>query len=183
MEKRLANFVTIAENNENCVVLKIKKNAFMGLVGLGCFNGNETFIRLTKGGNHTCTVWHSDGKSVSWEWGNGGYTLVCDSLDKIGRLVQNCIEYDFGIVIKGNNIKTTLNVKSLKDAPKKAVFKEMWWQSQTERCVHKNGDFFRHFESDTDFRDWLKKYGWKIDKEEDSVAKTGCLVKTLTCSR
>ena len=183
MERRLANFVTIQENNADCVILKVKKNAFMGLASLGCFDGTETFIRLTKGSNHTCTLWHKNGNIVSWEWGSGGYTLVCDSLAKIGRLVQNCIEYDFGIVMEGKNIATTLNVKSLKDAPKKAVFEEMYWKTQTERCVHKDGDFFRHFNSDTAFRDWLKLYGWKIEKEEDSIAKTGCIVKTLTCSR
>ena len=39
MGKKLSQMVTIMENNEQCVVLKVKKNQFANLVSLGCFDG------------------------------------------------------------------------------------------------------------------------------------------------
>ena len=54
---KLSNCVEVAVNNAECVVLKVKKGKEFDLITLGCFDGNETMFRLTKGDNHTCTVW------------------------------------------------------------------------------------------------------------------------------
>ena len=68
--------VTIFENNENCVVLKVKKNQRANLIALGCFNGDETMFRLTKGCQHECTVWHGpEDKSYTWDWGERGVAM------------------------------------------------------------------------------------------------------------
>ncbi len=97
---RLYDLVELLENNAECVVLKVKDNSRMQLICLGCFNGNETMFRLTKGSNHTCTVFHTNGHTCSWEWGISGYTLVSDSIKKCGILIEQCITNDFGICIE-----------------------------------------------------------------------------------
>lgn len=72
---RLKDITTIVVNNDECVVLKVKEGHEMDLIALGCFSGDETMLRLTKGADVTCTVFRKNGKSVSWDWGRRGYTL------------------------------------------------------------------------------------------------------------
>lgn len=97
---RLADLVTVEVNNEDCVVLKVKEGKQIELISLGYFRGNETMFRLTKGYQHTCTVWYSDGKSFSWDWGDLGHTLVSDEVSKKGDIIQHCIEKDLGIMLR-----------------------------------------------------------------------------------
>ena len=94
---RLKDITTVAVNNAECVVLKVEEGHEMDLIALGCLSGNETMLRLTKGADVTCTVFLKNGKSFSWYWGISGYTLVSDSIRKMGRKIQNCIEKDYGI--------------------------------------------------------------------------------------
>lgn len=97
---KLKDMVELAVNNQDCVVLKVKDGQEMNLISLGCFNGDETMMRLTKGGTVTCTVFRPGGMSFSWHWGFNGYTLVSDQTERMGRLIQDCIEKDFGIRCK-----------------------------------------------------------------------------------
>lgn len=97
---KLKDIVDVVVNNDACVVLKVKEGQEMNLISLGCFNGNEVMMRLTKGQDVTCTVFLSDGRSYSWNWGLHGYTLVSSDMWEKGRLIQSCIEKDFGIKCK-----------------------------------------------------------------------------------
>lgn len=94
---KLKDMVEIAANNSECVVLKVKDGQEMNLICLGCFLGDESMMRLTKGSTVTCTVFRRGGKSFSWNWGSGGHTLVTNQVEKMGRLIQRCIEDDFDI--------------------------------------------------------------------------------------
>lgn len=96
---RLADYVEIMENNTECVVLKVKSDSRTGLISLGCFSGNEEMMRLTKGRTQTCTLFNKDGSTLSWQWGRNGCTLVSDNIEKCGRIIQRCLEEDFGICI------------------------------------------------------------------------------------
>ena len=96
--KKLCELVKIVENNKECVILEVTGSK-LDLIKLGYFNGNEKLIRLTKGANQTCTIW-TDNKNYSWHWGRDGYTLVSDSMEKKGKLIQDCITKDFQINIK-----------------------------------------------------------------------------------
>lgn len=93
---KLYDCVELVANNDACVILKVKPEKTMDLICLGCFDGTETLLRLTKGETHTCTVWRGE-KSFSWHWGLGGYTLVSDNTNKKGKMIQKCIENDFHI--------------------------------------------------------------------------------------
>lgn len=95
--KKLKDMVELVENNDNCVVLKVKDGHELDLICTGCFNGNETMFRLTKGRTVTCTIYRNNGQAFSWEWGAGGFTLVTDAIKRKGTMIQNCIEKDFGI--------------------------------------------------------------------------------------
>lgn len=99
-EMKLKDMVELVANNDDCVVLKVKDGQEMNLISLGCFNGDEAMMRLTKGRNVTCTLFRKNGKSFSWHWGIDGYTLVSDQVWRMGQLIQSCIENDFGIKCK-----------------------------------------------------------------------------------
>ena len=95
---KLKDLVEVKTNNSECVVLKVKDDVRMDLIALG-FNGDEELIRLSKGDTNTCTVWDKDGKSYSWHWGLGGYTLVSDSMDRKRKKIVEAIVKDFGIFV------------------------------------------------------------------------------------
>ena len=94
---KLKDMVSLEANNNECVVLKVKEGQEMNLICLGCFSGNETMFRLTKGKDVTCTVFRNNDKTLSWHWGESGFTLVSEDVNKMGRMIQSCIEKDFGI--------------------------------------------------------------------------------------
>ncbi len=94
----LKNITTVVVNNHECVVLKVLEGHEMDLISIGCFDGDETMFRLTKGNSVTCTVFKKSGSSFSWDWGLGGYTLVSLDTKEMGRKIQECIERDFGII-------------------------------------------------------------------------------------
>ena len=96
---KLSELVILTVNNENCVVLKVKEGKAMELVTLGYFDGDETMFRVTKGKNHTCTIWRGD-KAFSWEWGMNGYTLISDKVKEEQKLICNCIRNEFNISIE-----------------------------------------------------------------------------------
>lgn len=175
--KKLSQLVTIKENNEECVILKVKKNQFENLIALGCFDGNETMFRLTKGRDHTCTVWRGeDNHTYSWHWGESGYTLVSDKVDRQGSLIQNAIKDDFGIYIGFDKAKIRQTLYKRKPTPKAQKFVAMWWNGQKSIVVHRNGEFWKGFSSQTDFTDYVKSIGGKIESKSDLYhsPNTGC---------
>ena len=94
---KLKDMVELAVNNEDCVVLKVKDGQEMNLISLGCFNGDEAMMRLTKGKDVACTLFRKNGSHFAWNWGYSGFTIVSDQTRRMGQLVQQCIENDFGI--------------------------------------------------------------------------------------
>lgn len=166
--KKLSQLVTISENNEECVILKVKKNQFTNLIALGCFNGDETLFRLTKGRDHTCTVWHgAENKSYSWYWGESGYTLVSDKLDNQGSLIQRAISDDFGIYIGSDKAKIRQTLYKRKPAPKAQKFVAMWWDGESSIVVHRNGEYWKGFPSHGEFVKYIDSIGGKVESKSD----------------
>ena len=97
---KLSQLTTLKVNNKECVILEVHPDRFSELIALGCFNGDEKLIRVTKGSNHTFTMWTEGGKSYSWNWGSGGYTIVSEDMHKRRALIVEAITKDFGIDIE-----------------------------------------------------------------------------------
>lgn len=93
---KLVDSVKVVENNEDCVILEVIGKP-IDMIKLGCFNGDETMIRLTKGDKHTCTVWTKNGNHYSWHWGLSGHSLVSDQMNKQRKLIVECITKDLRI--------------------------------------------------------------------------------------
>jgi hypothetical protein len=175
---KLVDYVNIVENNEDCVILEVVGTP-LDLIRLGCFNGNEKLIRLTKGKRYTCTVWDKDGKSFSWFWGYGGHTLVSDQITKQGKLIQECIEEDFEIYIGENktNIRNTLHIKSLADVKHSTHNIKLMYFRTDDVCCHIDGEYFKHFKSVDDGIRHFQNKGYIVHYKKDETAVTGCKVK------
>lgn len=182
--KKLVNFVEIVENNEDCVILEVVGTP-LDLIKLGCFNGNEKMFRLTKGGDHTCTVWMDDGKNYSWSWGTGGYTLVSNQMNKQGSLIQECIEQDFEICIRGSkeNIRKTLYIKSLEDIKHINHKIKLMYFNHGDVCCHIDGEYFKHFKNVQEGIAHFKNKGYAVHHVENEVAVTGCIVEHYNIKR
>lgn len=178
--KKLSSMVTISENNEHCVILKVKKNQSANLIALGCFDGDETMFRLTKGVDHNCTVWHGkDNKNYSWFWGYSGYTLVSSSISERGSMIQRAIEDDFGIYIGADISKIRQTLYKRKPKPHEEKYVAMWWEngSSGNECpvVHKRGDYWRSFKSLNNFENFIRQHNGTFKKGElYHSANTGC---------
>lgn len=96
---KLYDIVKLQVNNQECVVLEVKEDdcSYFKLIGLGYFNGNEKCFRMTKGENQTCTIFYKDRSPFTW---NLGRTCVTPNVRKMGRIVLDCMEKDFGIRIR-----------------------------------------------------------------------------------
>ena len=178
---KLCNLVEIEDNNMECVILKVKDNVKMDLIKLGCFDGDEEYIRLTKGKDHTCTIFKKDGTHTDWYWGRSGYTLVSDKTSKKGKMIEECITEDFDIYIgdKLENIKASLNIKSLDDVKDAQHFiKFMYWDKEgAEICTHKDNSYYKHFKNLNEAKNHFRNLGYKLEKNNEYVASTGCIVE------
>lgn len=178
---KLCNLVDIIDNNIDCVVLKVKDDARLDLIKLGYFTGNEDIIRLTKGENHTCSIFNKDGSNFNWHWGKSGYTLVSDEMKKKGKLIEECITEDFDIYIGDNfdNIKNSLYIRSLDDVKDAQHFIEfMYWDKKdSDICVHKDDEYYKHFKTLNSAKEHFNNLGFTLTKESDYIAQTGCIVE------
>lgn len=180
-EKRLCDIVEIEANNRECVLLKIKDGSELSLIKLGCFDGDEKVIRVTKGRNHTYTIITKD-ENYSWEYGESGYTLVSDNTDRKRLLINDCVENDFDIYIGSNKdlVEKSLSIHCIEDTYKNENdIKIMYWENQqNERViVHKNGEFFRAFSSKDNAKKFFKDTGHELYFSDDYIANTGCIVE------
>lgn len=99
--KKLAELVKVEENNENCVLLKVKPKSSLELMKIGFFTGTEQYFRVTKNkhfATHTLTVWRKNENAWSINWGTDT-TCVTETARKMRLAVVDCIVKDFGISI------------------------------------------------------------------------------------
>lgn len=187
MKNKLCNLVDIVENNEECVILKIKDDKKIDLIKLGYFDGNEDLIRLTKGENHTCTIFDKDGSTFSWYWGTRGYTLVSESTSIMGKLIEECITEDFDIYIGDdlNKIKDSLYIKSLDDVKNNNHhIKLMYWKNGGDVSVHKDGSFYKFFDNMDSVKEHFSDLNYNMTYLKKYVApQTGCIVEEYNISK
>lgn len=187
MKDKLCYLVDIIENNEDCVVLKVKDNKEMELIKLGYFDGNERLIRLTKGKNHTCTIFYNDNrKSLSWNWGESGFTLVSDNVTKMGELIESCITDDFDIYIGDDDakIRESLHIKSLEDSKNNQHFiKIMYFKGDKDVVVHKDDEFYRGFSDINTAIKHFQDLNYDLDYRNEYIAETGCVVAEYIIQR
>lgn len=186
LKNKLCYLVDIVENNEICVLLQVKDNKKLDLIKLGCFDGNEELMRLTKGEDHTCTIFRTNDKPFSWCWGISGCTLVSDKLTTMGKLIEECITEDFDIYIgeDKNKIRETMNIMSLDDSNDISHSIEMmYWKDGEDVSVHKDNSFYKFFKNTIDAKNHFKNLNYDMDFKNKYIAETGCVVEEYDISK
>ncbi|MBQ0142033.1 MAG: hypothetical protein KBT06_04415 [Prevotellaceae bacterium] len=156
--KKLYEIVELVSNTEDAVVLKVKENHRLDLICLGCFTGNETMIRLTKGEDVTCTVWCGE-SSHSWSWGRSGYTLVSKNVEAQGILIAECIQDYFDILCCASKKAIALDLKRKSNGQHTLI---IWDRSNmgTDWGCRKDDAFYKSFKSQEEALDHFKKLGY-----------------------
>jgi len=170
---KLVDIVKIRTNNYDLVVLEVLPGHEMDLIDLG-FDGNEKMFRLTKGGNHTCTIFsmvNGELKSFSWHWGDDGHTIVAPIVDKWGKMIQDCIIEDYNIYIEKRNDarrKKDCSIMSIEDSvgePHK-IEAMVWRLTDDDVCVHMDGQFYKHVNGGLDaIEPYFHNLGYKVTFE------------------
>jgi hypothetical protein len=154
--KKLCQLVELVSNTEDAVVLKVKPNSEIDLICLGCFNGDETMFRLTKGEDVTCTVWTKNGNHYSWYWGTHGYTLVSDAMEQRGLMILETIEHGFDIRVKATRKIIDADM-ARKDHSHKIVFYD---GGSYGACCHQDGAYLRYFKTVAEGVKFFQEYGY-----------------------
>jgi len=69
------------------VIIKVKADTPLKVAKFPFVSGEWEYITVTRGEKHILTVIKKDGKTFSFEWGKGGYTLISDNLTLLKRNV------------------------------------------------------------------------------------------------
>ena len=85
--KDFSELVTVIENNDNCVLMKVKDGIHMDMIKTGYLDGDEDMIRWHKDRDDTITVFRKDGKHYSWSRG----TLCSEPMNILRRVIRNYI--------------------------------------------------------------------------------------------
>ena len=83
---------SVASNDDSQVVLKVSVKDNLQVDFTPLIQRNYDYITVTKGENHTLTVIKKDGKSFSFNWGEHGFTLISENLERLKREVVKFIK-------------------------------------------------------------------------------------------
>ena len=83
---------SVVSNDDLQVVLKVSVKDNLQVALNPFIQRNYDYITVTKGENHTLTVIKKDGKSFSFNWGEYGFTLISENLERLKREVVKFIK-------------------------------------------------------------------------------------------
>lgn len=85
--KNLVKLVELIEDNDNCVLLKVKEGSELDMILLGCFDGDENMIRLAKDEYNTITIFRKNGTHYCW----AGNECVVQQMNDKEKLIKKCV--------------------------------------------------------------------------------------------
>ena len=182
---KLIDIVKIRTNNYDYVVLEVLPGHEFDLIDLG-FHGNEKLFRLSKGADHTCTIFSEKGGELnqfSWHWGYHGHTLVSPIVDSWGKQIQDCIESEYGIYIGEDNDARRIkdcSIMSLEDSRgiSRHVKAMVWRETDDDVCVHVDNAYYKHISGGiANVEPYFKNLGYTVNFQELTRSPhTNCLI-------
>lgn len=174
--KKLCELVMIEENNENCVVLKTKKEEKLELIKLGCFNGKEDIIIMNKGKDQTIRIIEDSQNDYSWSKN----TLVVDNMSKKRCLINQCVTQDMDIYCGENK---NLILKSMKNLSNPMIEHTIKFMLSHGICTHKDNEFYSYFKTLDEAKLHFVHLGYNLDYEKKEIAQTGIEVLYFKISK
>lgn len=165
----------LVENNEKFILFKIRGSREQ-LIMTGVFNGNEDYIRMTKGKEREVTIFYKDGTYYTHPYGEGRnavYSMPAD-VEKIVKTAIKIVQDDWDTMLaddSGKNLFTnrreltqnTLNIKLYNN------------RQREETYIYKNGFLFGKMKNAEEYI----KENYKILSETKNDNDT----TTLECTR
>lgn len=81
----------LLETTPEQVVIKVNAKDALTVARHPYIQANYEYITVTRGKEHILTIVHDTGTTFSFHWGDSGYTLISDSLEKLKRKVLEFI--------------------------------------------------------------------------------------------
>ena len=101
MEQNLDKVFQIEEESDDQVIVKVINNDNpLTIAKYPFIDGNMAYITVTRGNDHVLTVVNKNGKTFSFHWGDGGYTLISEGLERLKRAVVQFIERENHILLE-----------------------------------------------------------------------------------
>lgn len=101
MAYNLNEIFSIVSVDEDKVVLEVLADTPLEVAMFPFVSASYNYITVTRGRKHILTVIKKDGHTFSFEFGDGGHTLISDSLEELKKYVLKFIE-DNNILIEWN---------------------------------------------------------------------------------
>jgi len=179
---KLSKIVEILNNDEDTVILKVKDNKKIELLSIGCFNGNEDMIIVSKHTNFhdglAFRLVYKDGTTFSFT----DNTLVSSNIKAMKKNIIQSVVFDFGIPVEDSTYYELLKqfnyIKSLKDDLNTPHTFEICGFDKTNMVLRKEGALMGHISYDEAMKYLEKRY--KIVSNIHSNSKqTGCDIYTI----
>ena len=181
---KLVDVIEIVENNNDYILLEVTGDRKQCIL-TGVLNGNEELIKVTKGKNHTLTIYFKDGKNFSYSFGESGYTLISDNEERRKRAIVNCIKRELETSITKTNVaEKDLIQKKAEAKGKKVIFEIMDSKSSAcggRYCIHKNNEYYTL--TNKDFMQEIEKDYTDIIEVDNYIAQTGVSVSVIEAIR
>lgn len=178
----LSDIVTVLENNEREVVLKVKPFSSLALIRLGGFNGRETSFRITKGAHNTISV-KENNMTTLWIAGDNEKSMG-ERAQKIAHLIKECVIYDFGIHIGTdmNKIVKTSHYQSTADQTKERceVVIRYFEGINPYVMVYKNDEFVKNCYDLAEAKKYLSD-NFVVLSSRSGLTLTNGVVETFKC--
>ena len=177
----LTDLVTLAHNDANTVILKIKKDTKFELLSLGCFHGSEDMFILSKRSRRRddlgYQIIHKGGGNCSWVRGQ----LVCEDLHVASRLIYDTVVFDFGIPVDDEPelLQQFNSIQSLEEDLKTPHIFEFAGFSADSMILRKNKAFMGGMTLDN-MLDYLEGRYKIVSDVHSKSPRTGCDVYTIT---
>lgn len=140
----------IVKNSKEVVLIEVIFEDDIDSMSNSGFSGKEKFIKITKGKNHTITLYNDDKKSYcSFNFGEGGYTLISKELEVLKKKVLRFLLSE-RIQIKKNvdTIETKLKIMP----PIKGL------GMADHYCVHLGGGFATFLKTEDEIKELFGDY-------------------------
>lgn len=101
MAYNLNKIFSIVSVDKDKVIIEVLADTPLKVAMFPFVSASYNYITVTRGRKHILTVIKKDGCTFSFEFGDGGYTLISDSLEELKKYVLKFIE-DNDILIEWN---------------------------------------------------------------------------------
>lgn len=156
--------LNITKNTDEAILIEVVFEDMVDKMSNKGFSGKESFIKFTKGNNHTITLYDAEGNGYcQFSFGKDGNTLISDELSALRQKVYHfLLSQHIQPKKRNSNVETELKIIS----PKKGL------SMKKHFCVHLGGKFAAFFKTEEAIKETFGEY----NIYDTSIAVTGVTV-------